>query len=137
METTYDPKTNKVNTQHNGEIFASRSFEDWYANRIVVQHLHYSGELSGKILTPAEENYCWTLADGFGPGLTIEYIAKRLEFDWSHIRDSSAEAIKSIASYILRKHYAGAPTIEQEAQKWLNACSANKVNPINPAEKVA
>ena len=53
----------------------------------VIEHLDYSGKYYGK-LNDAEMLNCYKLADGFGG------------WDWSHIRDSSAEAFDRIADYI-------------------------------------
>lgn len=137
MQSTFDPKTSKITHKFDdGTLISEMSFSEWHARSFVFKHLSYKGELYNKILSAAEENHCWTLADGFCPGWTIEDIAKQLEWDWSHIRDSSEAAMKEIANYILAKHYAGAPTIEQQEAKWLAACKAAGVNPTNPAEKM-
>lgn len=136
MNQTFDPKTMTITTSIGTLVENTQTFDEWYARRFVCQHLHYKGELHNKVLTNHEDDHCWTLADGFGPGWTLEDIQERLEYDWSHIRDSSAKAMEEIANYILRRHYAGQPTIQQEAAKWLASCKAAGLNPINPSEKM-
>jgi hypothetical protein len=43
----------------------------------------------------------WSLADGFGK-CSIDEIANRLEWDWSHVRDSSSSAVKAMAACLRR-----------------------------------
>ena len=69
--------------------------EDW---RLVVDCLHWSGNRY-KSMPDGVAIQCWTLADGFGR-CSLDHIANTLEWDWSHIRDSSTNAIAEIADYI-------------------------------------
>lgn len=68
---------------------------DW---DVVVSFLHWNGSHS-KALTTQQQANVRTLADGFGKGITD----LDLVWDWSHVRDSSEEAIKAIADKI--KHF--------------------------------
>lgn len=69
---------------------------DW---RLVVACLCYNGVLRGHMSNRATIK-AWTMADGFGPGLKVEYIANNLEWDWSHIRDSSNATTRRIAAFL-------------------------------------
>lgn len=64
----------------------------------VVSYLHWSG-LNKTVLTPAQRREVRLLADGYGKGVTDP----NLVFDWSHVRDSSEEAVKAMADRI--KHF--------------------------------
>ena len=59
--------------------------------------LHYSGENYAK-LTDQQQVAARRLADGFGAGVTDP----DLLWDWSHVRDSSDEAIRLMAGYLAR-----------------------------------
>lgn len=65
--------------------------------RLVVSYLHYTGENKG-VLTSKELDAIWVLADGFGPQ-TLKFV-RETEYDWSHIRDSSPEAIHTMSEAI-------------------------------------
>lgn len=61
---------------------------------IVVSHLSYNGEHQD-VLTPNEKHRVRSFADGFG-----ETNDPALLRDWSHVRDSSQEAIVEMAQVI-------------------------------------
>jgi len=65
---------------------------------LVVDCTHWSGKRRHK-LSDEDMFRVWTTANGFGK-VTIEYIAEKLEWDWSHIRDSDSTAIAAIATYL-------------------------------------
>lgn len=67
---------------------------DW---ALVVKYMRGEGR---KALPIGVENKLWTMADGFGPGLHISVICNQLEWDWSHIRDSSGAAVTRMADYL-------------------------------------
>lgn len=136
MQNTFDPKTKIITTTIGTLIETTQTFDEWYARKFVCEHLSYNGPLYKKVLNESERQHCWTLADGFGPGWTIEDIASKLEYDWSHIRDSSPAAFKEMAEYILRQHYAGPKEIAACASEWYETCRKHNCNPINPAEKM-
>jgi hypothetical protein len=73
---------------------------DWH---LVVSCLHYSGE-QHKTTPNDVHNRAWTLADGFGRR-TLKEIHEELEWDWSHVRDSSEEATQKIAAYLRRSGF--------------------------------
>jgi len=68
---------------------------------LVVDCTHYSG----KTKLPRDiENKLWAMADGFGE-CDIDYIANTLEWDWSHIRDSSSAAVVKMANFLREKGF--------------------------------
>jgi len=83
--------------QANEAVITSED-RDW---DLVVSCLHYEGSLYRALPVPIVRQ-AWSLADGFGR-VTIKYIEETLEWDWSHIRDSSPVAIKAMAA-CLRGH---------------------------------
>lgn len=76
-----------------GEGMTDRQAANW---GLVVKYLHYSAKTR---LPHHVEDAVWELADGFGP-CSIRYIRESLQYDWSHIRDSSTEAVAEMAGYL-------------------------------------
>jgi len=63
--------------------------------------MHFNGKLN-HLLTPEQWINAYLLCDGFGG---IDYgFAKEQCFDWSHVRDSSEEALEVVAKFILSKN---------------------------------
>lgn len=57
--------------------------------------LHWSGARHCEVM-PAVKRACWVAADGYGRMTWAELNARTLVGDWSHIRDSSKEALAII-----------------------------------------
>jgi hypothetical protein len=74
-----------------------RADDDW---QLVVKFAHYSSDFAG-LLERAERAELVLLADGFGDlrGYRGRGRADMLA-DWSHVRDSSPEAVERMASWI-------------------------------------
>ena len=70
---------------------------DW---ALVVACLHHSGELAGK-LSDREQETVRLAADGFPMVAELGSEFSDLLWDWSHVRDSSEEAIGRMA-YLCR-----------------------------------
>lgn len=65
----------------------------------VMAHMHHTGSCA-HILTAREWCRVWLLADGFG---TVDReFAMEQSWDWSHVRDSSPEAIERMAAAITK-----------------------------------
>jgi hypothetical protein len=62
---------------------------------LVVSYLHWGGA-NEKALTTAQQREVRLLGDGFGKGMTEADII----WDWSHVRDSSSEAVDAMAAKI-------------------------------------
>ena len=69
---------------------------DW---ALVVKYLSCRSEFR-KEMPWSVESRVWLAADGFGPGLSLAYISTQLEWDWSHIRDSSGAAVTCMANVL-------------------------------------
>ena len=65
---------------------------------LVFRALHYSGDLR---IEGTTRQIAWVLANGFGK-MNIHEIDTIIEWDWSHIRDSTPEAIEEIAAFLRR-----------------------------------
>lgn len=59
--------------------------------KLVVSHMKYDGKHKD-VLSPEEDKEVYKLGDGFGHGTIFQ--------DWSHIRDSSEEAMARMADRI-------------------------------------
>lgn len=80
------------------EIEADQALIDPADWDLVVSCLSYQGE-KRSLVPSGVANHAWTLADGFGK-CSLYYIHGTLEWDWSHIRDSSAAAVAEMAAYL-------------------------------------
>lgn len=68
--------------------------------KMVCSYMHYNGDKYGTLNdSQMWEVYC--LADGFGKMSSEQLIEINDGWDWSHIRDSSREAINNMALRIL------------------------------------
>lgn len=67
---------------------------------LVCAHMYYMGQQS-HILTNAQKWEVYCLADGFGKMSPKQLIEINDGWDWSHIRDSSDDAIKAMGLRIL------------------------------------
>lgn len=65
---------------------------DW---KLIVKFLHYNGAFHS-LMTADEAAVIRQLGDGFGPGIKDP----DLIWDWSHVRDSSEQAVKAMADMI-------------------------------------
>lgn len=63
----------------------------------VMDHMSYRGSKS-HLITPYEWSVVYLLGDGFGR--VDEAWAHEQAWDWSHVRDSSPEAIEAMAAKI-------------------------------------
>lgn len=59
--------------------------------KLVVSHMKHDGKHRG-VLSPEEDKEVYMLGDGMGRGTIFQ--------DWSHVRDSSEEAITQMAERI-------------------------------------
>lgn len=66
---------------------------------LVANCLHWKGSLHDEVAWYIRDE-AWLLADGFGK-VTLDWLDEQA-WDWSHVRDSSAEAISAIAAYLRR-----------------------------------
>ena len=66
------------------------------AREIVCAYLHWNGSCR-ELLSADEHMEVYVLADGFGP---IGRKALSMHYDWSHVRDSSDEAMRRMAEAI-------------------------------------
>jgi hypothetical protein len=64
----------------------------------VMDHMHTLG-MRSSLLADAEWIRVYLCGDGFGP-VTESFARDRLEWDWSHVRDSSDEAFLDMAAEI-------------------------------------
>jgi hypothetical protein len=64
----------------------------------VMDHMHTLG-VHADFLTEAEWARVYLCGDGFGP-VTESFASSQLEWDWSHVRDSSDEAFLDMAAEI-------------------------------------
>lgn len=69
---------------------------DW---DLICAHMSYNGKQFDS-LSQAQKDLVWVVADGFGR-VGIETIVEQC-YDWSHIRDSSSEAVEFMAAAIRR-----------------------------------
>ncbi len=68
-----------------------------YLFPFIVDHMHYKGTVR---LSSEDFIKAYLLGDGMGK-LSFEE-AKKQDFDWSHIRDSSVNALEEINKFILK-----------------------------------
>jgi hypothetical protein len=72
--------------------------------KVVMDFMHYNGSRHNE-LTDREWRRLYLMADGFGPGITEEFAQNQLEWDGSHVRDSSVEAIEDIYKALKARGY--------------------------------
>lgn len=104
---TYDPISNTVTIDR--PEFGDRlryTFKEYYALCFAVQHLNYSGRFKN-ILSRSEIWQAYCLCDGFGKLSPRELKGINGGWDWSHIRDSSTEALVEVAEWIAARHWSG------------------------------
>jgi len=89
---------NYTYTDYEGQTIESNWHEDFTRN-FVISFMHYNGSRTNFLSNKHYES-CYLLADGFGSGLSLSF-CKEQSFDWSHVRDSSDEAFKNMADYLL------------------------------------
>ena len=74
--------------------------------KYVMKYLHWTGEKHDVLNGEQESHLRYYLADGFGnlseQDLDTELIQDMM-WDWSHVRDSSAQAFSKMARYILKE----------------------------------
>lgn len=114
--TTYNPETQTITVHtHWGDDY-TYTYKEWYAKAFVFAHLHYNGGLKN-VLTYDEQWQAYKLCDGFGEtclSLNLEtgqatWQATDLDeigWDWSHVRDSSPEALVRCAEWIAQQKWA-------------------------------
>lgn len=71
----------------------------------VMAYLHYTGENHDR-LSRSQWEGCWFLADGFGKQMDRKFAEEQC-WDWSHIRDSSEEALERIWQVLCHWHNRG------------------------------
>lgn len=98
-----------------GEVH-TKPFLQWYAGIFVVQHAHWDGKYYGLVRERELLIGIYHRADGFGPWdeQLDEYMRGGL--DWSHIRDSSDEAMVRIAEWLVSEMWADESFAEKAAQ---------------------
>jgi hypothetical protein len=75
------------------------SMDLWNNNRAVVMAaMHRMGDLRGA-LSDGHWSAFYCLCDGFGEVNFVD-AAIRLQWDWSHVRDSSDDALAEVASKV-------------------------------------
>lgn len=68
--------------------------------RLLAHKYLYHGCHAARELTDSQHNAAFALGDGYGKMTLAQLQANELMWDWSHIRDSSDEAILAIAEYL-------------------------------------
>jgi len=68
--------------------------------RVIHSFLHFDGKRC-QDLTPHQHLHLFTMADGYGKCSAQDLIANDLTWDWSHVRDSSDEALNVIFSELV------------------------------------
>jgi len=63
--------------------------------KFIYNYLYHSGPYQDR-LSPAEHNHLFSLGDGYGKMTVQQLQANGLTYDFSHIRDSSDEALERI-----------------------------------------
>jgi len=76
-------------------------FSKRYVRKFVVDHLYFHGSLR-LLLTNKQQWQAYCLADGLGKCSEAELKEINGGWDWSHIRDSSDEALREMAEFILK-----------------------------------
>ena len=66
---------------------------------LLHKYLYHSGSASG-VLTEAEHDKAVALCDGYGELTEAELRTRHLTWDWSHVRDSSDEALAKAEAYV-------------------------------------
>lgn len=64
----------------------------------VMDHMHYSGDFR-HFLSEREWSAVYLCGDGFGT-VDADFASTKLEWDWSHVRDSTDEAFLDMAATI-------------------------------------
>lgn len=67
----------------------------------ICSYLHHSGR-DCRVLTEDQHNFLFSLGDGYGRKRIEQLKADRLTWDWSHIRDSSDEALEEIYRELIK-----------------------------------
>jgi hypothetical protein len=65
---------------------------------LVMSYLHYSGSRR-KLINDEQFIKAFLLCNGFGDGISVAF-ANEIEFDWSHVRDSSPIGFDNAAAYL-------------------------------------
>lgn len=127
-EFTFNPFNDTVTwIDPTGEV-RTMTYLAWNARKYVVEYLHYDGQVKGN-LTPSEEVQAWTLCDGFGHCDLNEL--DRIGWDWSHVRDSSDEAMIKTAEYIRRRVFGKDVTgFADMVSQFLKRCKMRNMDPI-------
>jgi len=66
---------------------------------LLHKYLYHSGSASG-VLTEDEHNKAVAMCDGYGEKSVAELKDLDLTWDWSHVRDSSDEALAKAEAYV-------------------------------------
>lgn len=71
---------------------------------VVVVCLHYNGACHDQTLALRAERHARTLADGFGRLTPQDPNYEDCLWDWSHVRDSSQDAVIHMAEYLVSRY---------------------------------
>lgn len=120
---TYEPTTDTVilESEFGLEIIPFRTF---FARSFVQEHLHWNGRYSKGILSNEQQQQAYLLCDGFGNLADLHPLSDaRVNWDWSHIRDSSYDAFERVADWI-----ASVKWVENSLDKQVQQCRDNLVS---------
>lgn len=111
------------------------SFSELYIRNFVMKHMSYKG--SCRSLVPSHVwEAAYMMCDGFGK--MDHYTASVvLEWDWSQVRDSSSEALKEVAQYLMDALQWDTVTIDNQIQKHLDqSIGRNPLVGVVPFEQI-
>lgn len=84
----------------NHETLPLTENSDDATRRAVMDFMHHAGKYH-ETLSQEDWIRVYLKADGFGP-VTLNYASRVLEWDWSHVRDSSPRAFNAMWLEILK-----------------------------------
>ena len=98
----------------------------YYARGFIGEHLHYNGRYKS-IVSDSLWLECYLDCDGFGE-VDQRRAAYDLEFDWSHVRDSSDLAMLRVADRLAKRWDTG--SIEAQAARAWHQFSSIGLSPL-------
>lgn len=131
---TFNPNNQTVTISFDGEE-EQVSFSELYIRNFVMKHMSYNGSLY-----PTVSQEIWIMAylkaDGFGKNLN-PLMASLHSYDWSHVRDSSPEALREVANYLMTALQWDTVTIDNQIQKHLDqSIGRNPLVGVVPFEQI-
>lgn len=97
-----------------------QTFQKRYTFKFVAEQLCPWGALFHKVLNPTQTWQAYCLGDGFGKMTPAQLEQINGGYDWSHVRDSSEEAIEMMADFITKEGKWALSVKENALQVWNN-----------------